>query len=186
MSTNQIGARIRELREISELSQAEMAAALQIPLETYVNYEVQGVDIPISVLYHLSVMFHMDVTELTTGRSAHVDSIFVVRKGHGQSVDRYPGYNFSNLAHNFKHRIMEPLLVTLELSGHDPALVTHQGQEFNYVLSGTIELLYDGRRTTLEAGDCVYFDPSHPHGQKAVGGTATFLTVICEEAIHAE
>ena len=186
MADKQIGARIRELREISDLTQSEMARALQIPVELYCQYEDSGVDIPISVLYHLSVKYRMDMTELLTGRPAHVDSICVVKNGQGQAVDRFPGYRFNNLAAKFKGRIMEPLLVTVDAGEADPEMVTHAGQEFNYVIVGTLELLYDGRRLRLEQGDCAYFDPSHPHGQKAVDGPATFLTVIAEEKEYAE
>jgi quercetin dioxygenase-like cupin family protein len=76
---------------------------------------------------------------------------------------------------------MEPLLVTLIPDEPVAALVTHGGQEFNLVLEGAIALLYDGKEHTLDAGDAVYFDPTHPHGQKAVGtGKARFLTVITE------
>lgn len=183
---NQIGARIRELREISDMTVGEMADALRVPVDTYCRYEESGTDIPISVLYHLSVMYSMDMTELLTGKAAHVDSIFVVKQGQGQAVDRYPGYRFSNLSHNFKHRMMEPLLVTVDECADDPVLVTHEGQEFNFVLDGTLELLYEGRRWTLSQGDCVYFDPRRPHGQKGIGGPATFLTVIAEEKPHVE
>jgi quercetin dioxygenase-like cupin family protein len=73
---------------------------------------------------------------------------------------------------------MEPLLVTMEPVDYTPDPVAHGGQEFNLCLEGTMELLFDGKVIRLEAGDCVYFNPSRPHGQRAVGGKARFLTVI--------
>jgi len=76
---------------------------------------------------------------------------------------------------------MEPLLVTLLPGEPEAALVTHRGQEFNLVLEGSIAITYDGKEHILYAGDAVYFDPMHPHGQKAVGSEkARFLTVITE------
>jgi quercetin dioxygenase-like cupin family protein len=79
------------------------------------------------------------------------------------------------------NKVMEPMLVTLEPSDHEPALVTHSGQEFNYVLDGSIYFLFEEKRLLLNKGDSVYFDPTHPHGQMAAGSqSASFLTVITE------
>ena len=60
----------------------------------------------------------------------------LVRAGGGIDVERYAGYRFSSLAYNFIEREMEPMIVTLAPS-EKPALVSHEGQEFNYVLQGT-------------------------------------------------
>ncbi len=176
----QMASRIRELREISGIGVAELAAELGTTPEKYESYESEGTDIPISVLYHLSARFGVDLGELLTGSSPHLSTFSVVRKGKGMEISRYPGYEFHSLAHTFKHKMMEPLLVTLEPSDEDPALVSHVGQEFNYVLEGTIELIFDNKRVRLSAGDSVYFDPTHPHGQRAVDGRSAFLTVIAE------
>ncbi len=173
-----IAARIRELREISGLSEKQVADELEIDTEVYVGYEQNGVNIPISVLYQLSGKYKVDLTEILTGKAAHMDTFAVVKKGHGASIDRYPGYSFSDLAYKFRNKVMEPLLVIVEPSDHDPALVTHSGQEFNLVLEGTIEVLFEEKRLLLTAGDSIYFDPMHPHGQRAVGAKAIFLTVI--------
>jgi quercetin dioxygenase-like cupin family protein len=76
---------------------------------------------------------------------------------------------------------MEPLLVTLIPGEPEAALVTHSGQEFNLVLEGIIVIAYDGKEYVLNPGDAVYFDPTRPHGQKAIGTEkARFLTVITE------
>ena len=176
----QLAARIQELRDICGFTLEEVAGELNMPTDVYAGYEATGEDIPISVLYHLSNKFGVDLNELLTGAQAHLSTYSVVRRGRGMSVDRYPGYRFHSLAHTFKRKMMEPLLVTVEPSDGDPKLVAHAGQEFNFILEGVIELLFDDKRVQLDEGDCVYFDPSHPHGQRAVGGTAKFLTVIAE------
>ncbi len=177
----QIAARIRELREVWELSVEELAAETGVDVNTYNAYENDGVNIPISVLYHLSHKFNVDLEEILTGLSPRLDDMCVVKKGRGLSVDRYPGYSFQSLAPKFTHKIMEPLLVTVEPSDKPLKLVTHSGQEFNMVLQGEIEIVFDKKQITLKEGDSIYFNPMIPHGQKALGGkTARFLTVIAE------
>jgi quercetin dioxygenase-like cupin family protein len=56
----------------------------------------------------------------------------------------------------------------------------HPGQEYNFVLSGKVKIRIGKHDYILNPGDCVYFDPMLPHGQRAVDGEASFLTVICD------
>jgi transcriptional regulator with XRE-family HTH domain len=173
-----MAARIRELRDISGYGKEEMAKMLKIDPALYAQYEENGENIPINVLFRISGILKVDLNEILTGTTPHLESYCLVKRGKGMEIDRYPGYRFNSLAYTYKHRVMEPLLVTVDASGGDTSLVTHGGQEFNFCLEGTMELLFDGKIIRLNEGDCVYFNPSHPHGQRAVGGRARFLTVI--------
>jgi transcriptional regulator with XRE-family HTH domain len=174
-----IGARIRELREICGHTRESVARILNVGEEKYASYEDSSEDIPISALYQLANLFSVDINELLTGRAPHLQTYCLVKKGRGRKIDRYPGYSFQSLADTFKRKLMEPLLVTVEPSD-EPKLVTHPGQEFNLCLEGTVDVYFDEKVLRLEKGDSVYFDPMHPHGQRAVGGRAVFLTVIAE------
>ena len=177
---SEITGRIKELREILEISALDMAKDTNIPLETYTQYESGELDIPISVMYTIANRLGTDVTVLLTGEEARVDSAAVCRKGKGVEIERYPGYEFSSLAYNFKHRTMEPLLVHLDSSKPEAAAVSHSGQEFNYVTEGEVKVTVGKREHILSAGDSIYFDARLPHGQCAVNGSAAFITVIQE------
>jgi len=176
-----ISERIRELREIFDLSEEDMAKETGVEVSTYKEYESSGKNIPISVLYHISQKFGVDLSEILTGEAARISTMQVCRRGKGKTIDRYPGYMFESLAPRFKGKVMEPLLVTLSPGQPDAPLVTHGGQEFNLVLEGEIVITYGDKEHELKPGDAVYFDPAIPHGQKAVGlEKARFLTVITE------
>ena len=95
----EIAARIRELREVCGYTQEELAAALNIPLATYQGYEESGFDIPISVIYSISKKFGVDFTEILTGTNAKLDTYYVVKRGEGKVISRYPGYFYEDLAY---------------------------------------------------------------------------------------
>ena len=176
-----ISERIRELREIFDLTEEEMARETGVDIAKYIEYETNGENIPISVLYHISQRFRVDLSEILTGEPARLSTLQICRRGKGKTIDRYPGYLFQSLAPRFTGKVMEPLLVTLIPGEPDAALVTHEGQEFNIVLEGSIAIAYDDKEYILDTGDAVYFDPTHPHGQKVIGSEkARFLTVITE------
>lgn len=175
-----VAARILELREILEIPREEMARHLDLDAADYADYETARRDIPISMLYRIAQRLGVDFTVLLSGESPRMDDYTIVRRGEGLTVDRYPGYRFWSLAFNYKDRTMEPMIVQIAPEDGDPALVCHGGQEFNLVLEGTVDVVIGARTHRLFAGDSVYFNPAIPHGQRAVGAKATFLTVIQE------
>jgi len=178
---NELGQRIKGLREACDVTCHEMADDLGITVEQYREYEETGADVPISVIFHMGNKFGVDMTEILTGVRAKLDTYQVVRKGEGRPVDRMPGYAFEDLAWLYSHKIMQPLLVTLEPDGAETDLVTHHGQEFNMVLEGTMKFMIGDQSIVLNAGDCVYFNANLPHGQACASSAKTvFLTVIVE------
>lgn len=173
--------RIRELREVCGYTEEALAAELGIPAATYRGYESDGLNIPINIIFQIANKFGVDFNELLTGEAGKLDTYHVVRAGEGKNTNRCPGYRFKDLAYRYSHKIMQPLLVTLDPSDDIADLITHSGQEFNMVLSGTVKVTFDKKELVLNAGDTIYFNPRHPHGQSCVGNEpATFLTVIAE------
>ena len=177
----QIPGRIKEMREVLEMSAQDLAAGIGMPLDVYLGYEDGEQDIPISVLYDIANHLGTDATVLITGEDPKMESAAVCRKGKGVRIERYPGYEFSSLASNFKGRDMEPLLVFLDPSKAEAQPVAHHGQEFNYVIEGHVKVTVAKREYILAAGDSIYFDAHLPHGQSAIEGPAQFLTIIQEK-----
>ena len=180
-SNKEIAERLVGLREACGYSQEDLAAAIGVDAEVYKGYERNGEDIPISVIYQVAKLCGVDFADIITGISAKLDTYYIVKSGEGTSVSRYPGYDFKDLAFRYNNKIMQPLLVTLDPSDEPAELVSHSGQEFNFVLSGTVILTFDDKELVLEQGDSIYFNPTHLHGQKCGSAKpAVFLTVIVE------
>ena len=177
----QIPIRIKELREDEDKNIMDIARDIGISAEEYEGYESGKTDIPISILYKIAAALNVDPTVLLTGEDPRMESAAVCRAGQGMQIERYPGYEFSSLAYNFKGRTIEPLLVYLDPSKPEAALVVHEGQEFNYVTEGKIKITVGKRSYVLAAGDSIYFDAKLPHGQAAVEGPSRFITIIQEK-----
>jgi len=177
----EIALRIKELREICDYSEEEVAAHVGVSVETYREYEKTGKDIPINTIFQLSRLYKVDMSEILTGVSAKLNTYQVVRAGQGAKADRYPGYEFKDLAYHYNNMIMQPFVVTLDPSDKPADLVSHKGEEFNMVLEGTVVVTFGDQEIVLEKGDSIYFNPTYPHGQRCGGDVpATFLTMIAE------
>ena len=176
-----IAVRVRELREIWGESEETVANALNIPLERYKKYESGEADLSISFLCEIAARYHVEVTALMTGDDPRLHKYCLVRSGKGVSVERRKEYQYKSLAYNFTHKKVQPFLVTVEPDAPETpvSLNAHEGQEFDYVLSGSLLLNVAGKEMTLNAGDSIYFDSGYPHGMKAVGDkAAVFLAVV--------
>jgi len=177
----QIAARIKDLRDIAGLSIDDLASELGVSPEEYKEFESGNVDIPIGFLYKLANKFHVELTAILTGEDPRLRTYCLVRNDKGVSVDRKNPYKYFSLAYNFINKKAEPFKVCVEPTSDDEPihLSSHPGQEFNYVLEGTLMIYLDGRQLILNEGDSLYFDSSLSHGMKAVGGkTAKFLAII--------
>ncbi|MBO5273096.1 MAG: cupin domain-containing protein [Clostridia bacterium] len=177
----QIADRIRELREILEIPAEQIARDIGVDDKTYAAYENAEDDIPIGKLYLIAATLGVDPTVLLVGDAPRMVDYTIVRGGEGIGMERYEGYKFVSLAYNYINRDMEPMLVTLEPGSEHAELVTHEGQEFNYVIEGTVAVTLRDKEHILNAGDSIYFNPQIPHRQHAVGDkTAKFITIINE------
>jgi len=61
------------------------------------------------------------------------------------------------------HRSMEPVLQTVKPGHGSVAPFQHQGEEFVYVISGTLDVTVGETLYKLQAGDCLYLESSVPH-----------------------
>lgn len=177
---NEVAKRLVELRTFSDYSTAEMADKLGVDEKEYVSYENGENEAPINVIYRFASLLDTEPAYVMTGKMPSKDRAQVVYEGGGMSVKRYEGYSFSSLAWDFKQKTMNPMLVTISPTD-SPELVVHGGQEFNYVLEGELRVIVGDDDYFLRAGDSLYFNPSLPHAQLAMGGKeAKFLTIINE------
>lgn len=176
----QIAMRILDLREISDYTVEQMAQALCVSTEEYEKIESGEIDIPISFLIKVGEVFHMDMTELLTGEAPRLNVLSVTRAGKGQEISRHDQYVYKNLAYNFVHRKIEPLYVTVEPEdNHEMVPNSHEGQEFDYILSGTMHITIGKNDIILRPGDSVYYDSSAPHAMQTLGNEPVhFLAMV--------
>ncbi len=177
----ELAERIKGLREACEVSAEDMAADIGVDLATYERWETLADDVPISAIYHMAHRFGVDMTEVLTGTAARLDTYHVVRRGEGKVVDRHPGYHFEDMAWRYRDKMMQPLVVILEPGDAAVELISHKGQEFNFVIEGSVAVTVGDKEFVLNEWDSIYFNPEIPHGQRCHGDkTAKFVTIIAE------
>ena len=177
----QIGERLRGLRDVLDIPAEDVAQLCDLDIDTYLKMEDGEGELSISSLQKISKKYGIALDVLLFGEEPHMSHYFLTRNGQGMSVERRKAYKYQSLASGFRGRSADPFMVTVEPKPDDVPihLNSHQGQEFNYVTSGTLQLTIGKKTLTLNEGDSIYFDATQPHGMKAVGDKAAqFLAII--------
>lgn len=177
----QIAERIKEIREISSVSAETMARKLGLTDIQYSLYESGTIDIPVGIIFEIAEMFNIELSVLLGGNNPKLRVYGVVRKDTGLKLERRKQYKYESLAHNFLHKKAEPFMVTIDPPETETLMDfnSHPGQEFNYVIKGSMLTVIDGHEIILNEGDSVYFDSGYKHAMKALNNQQVkFLAIV--------
>ena len=170
----EMAGRIKELREIENISVEVMAEKTGVSLEEYIECENGNKDLNFAFIYRCALALSVNVTDIIEGYSPKLKGYTLTRCGEGQQIANAHGMTYYNLAYAFQNRIAEPLYVRSEYKeGADQneiELTTHAGQEIDIVVDGELKVQIGNHTEILAPGDSVYYDSSSPHGMVAVNG----------------
>ena len=178
-----VALRIREMREILGYSTQKMAELTEISEELYRNYEAGNLDLPFSFMHKCAKAFGLELPVLLEGRSAKLSSYTVTRRGKGMVTASEDGITIQDMASMFRNKLATPYWVTYEYSDelqNKPIhTTTHDGQEFNLVIKGSMRIRVGDHEEVLREGDSIFYKSSTPHGMIAIDGVdCVFLSMI--------
>lgn len=177
----QIGERLKGLRDVLDIPAEEVAELCNISLEHYLKIESGEADPSVYRLSKISKRYGIALDVLLFGEEPRMSKYFLTRKGQGMSVKRNRSYSYQSLAGGFRGRGADPFLVKVEPlpEGGSYSKNSHEGQEFDVVLSGVMEITIGDKVMVLNEGDTIYFDASQQHCMRALGSKAVeFLCVV--------
>lgn len=177
-----VGERIQKLREAQGLSIERVSQLAGIPAESIQNYELGSAVPSIGAVIKLSRVLGSKVEGMLHGGAMVSESITICRAGESLSGERGntdQSYGYSTLTRpGTGGHIMQPFLLTFDPQTPAGKPISHDGQEFVYILDGSIELTYDGEPHLLNKGDSAYIDASKPHTFHGVGSSIAQMIAV--------
>ena len=177
----QIGERLKGLREVLDIPAEEVAELCNISLEHYMKIEAGEADPSVYRLSKISKRYGIALDVLLFGEEPRMNGYFLTRRDQGLVVKRNRNYSYQSLGSGFRGREVDPFLVTVEpkSDGGSYNKNSHEGQEFDMVLEGELEITIGDKTMLLGKGDSIYFDASQQHCMHAVGDKEVkFLCVV--------
>ena len=170
----EMAARIRELRQIENLTPEEMAIKTDVSVEEYLDCENGRSDLNFAFIYRCALALNVNATDIIEGHNPKLNSYTVTRSGSAPEISKAHGMTYHSLAYSFQNKIAEPLYVVSHYDekseNRDIELTTHVGQECDVVIYGHLLVQVGEHQEILGPGDTIYYDSSVPHGMKAVKG----------------
>ncbi len=177
-----IGERIRKIREDKGLSLQELSNLTGFEENFLAEIEAGQLQPQLGTLIKLSKALDSAFGRIVSGVGERLYAI--TRRHERRTVSRSTAadgkqklYTYKSLASDVKGRHMEALVVQLEQAQQKEVSI-HEGEEFIFVLNGTVELYIAEERFELEPGDSVYYLSTTPHFIAAKSGRATILAVL--------
>lgn len=181
-----VGERIRKLREAQDMSLEQVSRLTGIDVERLRAYE-DGSAVPaIGAVIQLSRVLGSKMEGLLHGGGVVSEALTICRAGEshgGEQGGTEQSYAYSSLTRpGTAGHLMEPFLLSFDPAVPAGVPITHDGQEFVYVVEGAIELFYEGRRYRLERGDSAYLDSTRPHTFHGVGECVARMLAVVSSA----
>jgi len=180
-----IGKKIRDLRKKAGLILQDLSdrTGLSKPLLSQIEKEV--VSPPIATLLKISKALKVNIGFFFQDGDPE-EKVVLVRKDESKVIDsRYfgreeSGYYYEALAYKKSKKYMEPFLVEFKRKKAEKlSYFSHDGEEFIYLLEGTLEFRTENQQYVLYPGDSLYFESSIPHAYRALERrNARALTVV--------
>ena len=115
----EVAQRIRTLREIMGISEADMADLTDVTLDEYKKFESGNADFSFTFIYKCANHLRVDPTDLIRGESPTLSNYSLTRAGEGLPITRRKGFKYINMAPLFKQKTAEPFFVEMPYSKAD-------------------------------------------------------------------
>lgn len=156
-----IGNKIKGLRVRLGLTQEELGDRTELSKGFISQLERNLTSPSIATLIDILEALGTNISDFFSEDSADK----LVFSGEDMSVmnDEESGYSIRWLVPNAQKNSLEPILVTLAPGGATAIQTPHEGEEFGYVLAGSVVLHLGQTRLKARRGDSFCFKPNYVH-----------------------
>lgn len=157
----EIGPRLQRLREAQGLTLQELARRTSLTASFLSQLERGRCSVSITSLDRIAVELGVTVgdffPQMRNGRNrtSSADRPRIQVSGSLLSYEKLSG--------DFPGRLMEAFLITMEPGQVQDVPYRHDGEEFGYILDGTLTMTIGTETMDLQAGDSVQFESTQSH-----------------------
>lgn len=154
-----LGSKIKQLRILRQLTQEELADRCELT-KGYISQLENGLTSPsISTLVDVLQALGTNLKEFFSDD----DDEKVVFRDHDY-IEKVTEENTINwLVPNAQANEMEPIMVDINPNSETEKDFPHEGEEFGFVIKGSITLVIGNNNYIVNEGETFYFTPNKPH-----------------------
>jgi len=155
-----IGERIKNLRQMSSLTQEELAARANLTKGFISQVERDLTSISLDSLVQILGALDENISDFFRETSQEK---MVYREKDRVPIEKERIERFELLVPGATNRRLEPVLLTLKQGQATAKEKPHEGEEFGFVLQGRVSLRFGKEITKLKKGECFYLWAEKEH-----------------------
>ena len=156
-----IGNRIREFRNLKGLTQQELADRAELTKGFISQLERNQNSPSISTL--IDILQCLGTTPAEFFNDTLPDQVVFKKEDFFEKHNTELQNSIEWLVPNAQRNEMEPIKLTLEPGGYSFEDKPHEGEEFGFVLEGTIKICLGGKTYTASKGEAFYYTANRIH-----------------------
>jgi len=174
-----IGARIKQLRVKMGLTLEELAGRTELSKGYLSQLENELANPSVSTLEDIVEALGTDMSTFFK-EEKEVAEVFTKEDFF---IDQKEDSTVTYIVPNAQKNQMEPIILTLQSGGTSEVIKPHEGEEFGYILKGTVKLVFQTKTLTLKKGETFYVLGNNQHYIKNDSSTEAELLWICTPPI---
>ncbi|MCI6675973.1 MAG: helix-turn-helix domain-containing protein [Clostridiales bacterium] len=156
-----IGQKIRQLRILKGLTQKELADRAELS-KGFISQVERNYTSP-SIATLIDILQCLGTTPAEFFNDDPEEQIVFSREDYFEKQDGKLHNTIKWIVPNAQKNQMEPILLNLESDGETYLDNAHEGEEFGYVISGSIAIHLGSKVYKAKKGESFYFTPDRPH-----------------------
>lgn len=162
-----LGEKLKLLRQRCELTQGELGARCELT-KGYISQLENDVTSP-SITTLTDILDALGTTLGEFFSEEQDEKVVFTKEDYFEKTEE--GHTITWLVPNSQKNEMEPILITIEPGAVTTMDMPHEGEEFGYVIDGTVYLHHGKKRSKCKKGDTFYIVSNKPHYLENKGNT---------------
>lgn len=168
-----IGEKIKDLRVKRSLTQEELADRCELT-KGFISQVERDLTSP-SIASLIDILEGMGTNLKEFFNEAEQEKIVFKKEDVFETLNEELGYLLHWIIPNAQKNVMEPIMLTLDPEGKTKDYPPHEGEEFGYILKGSIYLNLGNLRHKVKKGESFYYRANRNHYIENAGKTKATL-----------
>ena len=156
-----IGGKLRSLRQKNNLTQKELADRCELS-KGFISQLERDLTSP-SIATLMDILQCLGTTVSEFFQEEPEDQIVFQNEDYFEKIDSELGSKTEWIIPNAQKNMMEPIRLTLAPGGATYPDLPHEGEEFGYVLQGSVKIHVGNKVYKAKKGESFYFTPHAKH-----------------------
>ena len=157
----EIGSKLKELRVLKGLTQEELAGRAELS-KGFISQLERDLTSP-SIATLMDIMQCLGTTIGDFFNESPDEQVVFGKQDYFEKIDTDLNNEIKWIIPNAQKHVMEPILLTLKAEGSTCPHHPHEGEEFGYVLQGSVSIHIGSKTFKAKKGESFYFIPDKKH-----------------------